>query len=139
MQMEVRKVTTYALIHTYLYIIEGIYPACVNAATLALIDAGIPIKEYVCACTASLANNEIPMIDISHEEEVLGGPTLTIAAMPISGKIVLMEMTQRIHLDHLEKVVEKALEGCKDIRHILDEAVCLHLRDLGSSTGWGTN
>lgn len=103
---------------------------------MALIDAGIPIKEYVCACTASLANNEVPMLDISHEEEVLGGPTLTIAAMPISGKIVLMEMSQRFHLDHLEKVLNKALEGCKDIRQILDEAVRLHLRDLGSSTGW---
>lgn len=79
------------------------------------------------------------MIDISHEEEILGGPTLTIAAMPISGKIVLMEISQRFHLDHLEKVLKKALEGCQDIRHILDEAVRVHLRDLGNSTGWGTS
>jgi len=84
----------------------GIYPACVNAATLAIIDAGnvytplglinpvnnlcvnfvgIPIKEYVCACTASLGNNETPMLDISHQEEVMGGPTLTVAALPMSG------------------------------------------------------
>lgn len=75
--------------------IPGIYPACVNAATLALVDAGIPLKEYVCACTASLANNDVPMVDISHQEEVIGGPTLTVAALPISGKIVLMEMSQR--------------------------------------------
>ncbi|KAJ8976378.1 hypothetical protein NQ317_003233 [Molorchus minor] len=93
----------------------GIYPACVNAATLALIDAGIPIKEYVCACTASLANNNIPMLDISHQEEIIGGPTLTVAALPMS---------------------EKALQGCRDIRQILDEAVRLHVRDVGSSTGW---
>ena len=26
---------------------------CINAATLAVIDAGIPMKDYVCACTAS--------------------------------------------------------------------------------------
>lgn len=110
-----------------------------NAATLALIDAGIPIKEYVCACTASLANNDVPMIDISHEEEIMGGPTLTVAALPMSGKIVLMEMSQRFHLDHLEKVSNKALQGCKDIRQILDEAVRLHLRDVGSSTGWGVS
>ncbi|KAJ8925358.1 hypothetical protein NQ315_009188 [Exocentrus adspersus] len=114
----------------------GIYPACVNAATLALIDAGIPIKEYVCACTASLANNDIPMLDISHQEEVMGGPTLTVAALPISGKIVLMEMSQRFHLDHLQKVLEKALQGCRDIKQILDEAVRLHVRDVGCSTGW---
>ncbi|CAG9813570.1 unnamed protein product [Phaedon cochleariae] len=114
----------------------GIYTACVNAATLALIDAGIPLKEYVCACTASLANNDVPMIDISHQEEIIGGPTLTVAALPMSGKIVLMEMSQRFHMDHLEKVLNKALQGCKDIRQILDEAVRLHVRDIGSSTGW---
>ena len=32
----------------------GNYCACVNAATLALIDAGIPLVDYVSACTASL-------------------------------------------------------------------------------------
>ncbi|XP_030760050.1 exosome complex component RRP41 [Sitophilus oryzae] len=114
----------------------GIYPACVNAATLAIIDAGIPIKEYVCACTASLGNNDIPMLDVSHQEEVIGGPTLTVAALPMSGKIVLMEMSQRFHLDHLPKVLDKALEGCKDIKAILDEAVKNHVREMGSSTGW---
>ncbi|XP_016368331.1 exosome complex component RRP41-like [Sinocyclocheilus rhinocerous] len=29
----------------------GNYSACVNAATLALVDAGIPMRDYVCACT----------------------------------------------------------------------------------------
>ncbi|XP_017784011.1 PREDICTED: exosome complex component RRP41 [Nicrophorus vespilloides] len=114
----------------------GVYPACVNAATLALIDAGIPLKEYVCACSASLANNDIPMVDISHQEEMLGGPTLTIAALPMSEKIVLMEMSQRFHIDHLPKVMAKALKGCKDIKVILDEAVRSHVEDVGCSTGW---
>lgn len=115
----------------------GVYPACVNAATLALIDAGIPLKEYVCSCTASLANNDVPMVDISHQEEIIGGPTLTVAALPMSGKVVLMEMSQRFHLDHLPKVLDKALQGCKDIKVILDEAVRRHVEDVGSSTGWG--
>lgn len=121
------------------HIILGIYPACVNAATLALIDAGIPLKEYVCACTASLANNDIPMIDVSHPEEVMGGPTLTVAALPMSGKIVLMEMSQRFHLDHLPKVLEKALQGCRDIKVILDEAVRRHVEEFGHSTGWANS
>lgn len=56
-----------------------------NAATLALIDAGIPIKEYVCACTASLANGDVPLIDITHLEETTGGPNLTVAALSTSG------------------------------------------------------
>ena len=25
---------------------------CINAATMALIDAGVPMKDFVCACSA---------------------------------------------------------------------------------------
>jgi len=42
----------------------GNYCACVNAATLALIDAGIPLKDYVTACTASLVL-DTPLVDVS--------------------------------------------------------------------------
>lgn len=122
--------------HVFIYIFVGIFPTCVNAATLALIDAGIPLKEYVCACTASIANNNQAMVDISHEEEVIGGPTLTIVALPMSEKVVLMEMSRRFHLDHLQLVLEKALEGCKNTKNILDQAVQNHVIEVGASTGW---
>ena len=65
----------------------GNYCASVNAATLALIDAGIPLKEYVTACTASLGNGNIPLVDVSHLEESSGGHTLTIAALTLTGKV----------------------------------------------------
>lgn len=68
----------------------GNYCACVNAATLALIDAGIPMTEYMVACTASLANGDIPLVDISNLEENSGGPNLTIAAFPLSKQMTLV-------------------------------------------------
>lgn len=46
--------------------------AAVNASTLALIDAGICLKEYICACTASLTNDGVPLLDVSHLEEISG-------------------------------------------------------------------
>lgn len=46
--------------------------AAVNAATLALIDAGICMKEYICACTASLTAEGVPLLDVSHLEEISG-------------------------------------------------------------------
>lgn len=60
---------------------------CVNAATLALIDAGIAMEEFVISCTSSLANGETPLVDISHLEETMGGPSITVAILPISGKV----------------------------------------------------
>lgn len=113
----------------------GNYCACVNAATLALIDAGIPIKDYVIACTASLVA-DTPLVDISSLESTTGGPELTVAVLPKSGEIVLTEMSQRFHMDHLEKVMEVALEGCRDVYHILDKEVRRHVSVVGSSLGW---
>uniref|UniRef100_A0A1B0GJ79 Putative exosome complex component RRP41 n=2 Tax=Lutzomyia longipalpis TaxID=7200 RepID=A0A1B0GJ79_LUTLO len=116
----------------------GNYCAAINAATLALIDAGIGLREYVCACTASLANGKVPMMDISYIEEVSGGATLTVASLPSSGKIAFMEMSQRFHLDDLSKVLEHALEGCREVKKILDQAVREHVLKVGSAGDWGT-
>ena len=57
----------------------GNYCACVNAATLALIDAGIPLRDYVTACTASLVEDK-PLVDISSLESTQGGPELTVVS-----------------------------------------------------------
>merc|ERR1719229_864863 len=95
----------------------GNYCASVNAATLALIDAGIPMRDYVCACSASLVD-DAPMVDISSLEATAGGPELTVAVLPRSGETVLIEMSQRFHIDHLGRVMDAALQGCQDIYEI---------------------
>ncbi|XP_071746794.1 exosome complex component RRP41 [Lepeophtheirus salmonis] len=104
----------------------GHYCASVNAATLALIHAGIPLRDYVCACSASLIK-ETPLVDINKLESSLGGPELILASLPKSGEIVHLEMSQRFHMDHLDKVIDEALEGTRKIRDILDAAVREHL------------
>jgi hypothetical protein len=48
-----------------------------------------------------------------------------------------MEMSQRFHLDHLPKVVERALQGCRDIYQILDRAVRRHIEVSGAAVRWG--
>lgn len=48
-------------IDIYLQIIQhdgGTLQACINAATMALIDAGIAMTDYVCACTAGWVERE---------------------------------------------------------------------------------
>ncbi|XP_039283150.1 exosome complex component RRP41 [Nilaparvata lugens] len=116
----------------------GNYCCCVNAATLALIDAGIPINEYVIGCTASLANNSVAMLDISHlEESLASSPSLAIVAMPLSKKIVVAEMLERVHVDHLAGMVGVALKGCQQIHAVLDAAVRAHMADKGSASHWG--
>ncbi len=52
---------TYPAIITLLFPLSGNRCVSVNAATMALIDAGIPMKDYVCACSASYIQ-DTPML-----------------------------------------------------------------------------
>uniref|UniRef100_A0A1B0A4K6 Uncharacterized protein n=1 Tax=Glossina pallidipes TaxID=7398 RepID=A0A1B0A4K6_GLOPL len=67
----------------------------------------------------------------AHFEEV-SGPTLTVALLPLSNKIAFMEMSQRFHLEHLPKVLERALNGCRKIKAVMEKAVHKHLMQMGS-------
>lgn len=100
----------------------GNYSACVNAATLALIDAGIPMREFVCSCTTGLVD-DVPLLDVSHIESTMSGAQLTVAVLPKSGEIVMLEMSSQFHMDYLTKVLDAAVQGSKDIYHILNAAV----------------
>jgi len=106
----------------------GNYCASVNAATLALIDAGIPMRDYVCACSASFIN-DTPIIDINYMEESSGGSELIVATLPKSEQIVFLEMNSRLHEDNLSSVLDLAVKGCKDIHDVLDQAVRDHVTE----------
>ncbi|XP_075986273.1 exosome complex component Ski6 [Anticarsia gemmatalis] len=112
----------------------GAFCASVNAATLALIDAGIPLRAYACACSASMAwlNGEPEaLVDVGHVEEAAGGVVLTVASLPSTGSIGLLEQSHRLHMDYFNIVMSRAMQGCRDIEVILDKAVREHLAE-----GW---
>ncbi|KAJ8272604.1 hypothetical protein GJAV_G00091200 [Gymnothorax javanicus] len=106
----------------------GNYSACVNAATLAVIDAGIPMRDYVCACTAGFVE-DTPLADLCHVEESGGGTSLSLALLPRSGQIALVQMDARLHQDHLDALIEAAMTACKGLSDVLDNVVRQHLQE----------
>ncbi|XP_076454684.1 exosome complex component RRP41-like [Babylonia areolata] len=112
----------------------GNYCASVNAATLALIDAGIPLRDYVCACSSGFAR-ETALADMNHLEESSGCPELTVATLAKSRNIVFLEMNSRLHEDHLSAVMERAVAGCADVYHVLDTAVRDYVGETAATFG----
>jgi exosome complex component RRP41 len=110
--------------------------ACINAATLALVDAGIPMSDYVAACTtgsaAYYAGNEEdadPLLDLNGaEEQEL--PFLTAANSGGEGKVTSLIMETRVQLGRLESMIAVSLDGCKQIRRIIDDIVRAHGKTL---------
>ena len=104
-----------------------------SAVSLIYFCLGIPLKEYVSACTASITKSGVPLVDISHAEELLGCPVLTVVILPLSEKIVFTEMSQRFHISLLNDVLSEGFICCKKIRHILDATVNQYLGDTCNS------
>ncbi|RWS00343.1 exosome complex component RRP41-like protein [Dinothrombium tinctorium] len=99
------------------------YSACINAATLAIINAGIPIKDIVCACSAGIIN-DTPMVDLSYIEESMGSNAmLTVALLPKEKQILSMESSGRIHLEAMDSLVDTAINGCMDVNNIMKGTV----------------
>lgn len=122
------------------------YCVAVNAATLALIDAGIPIKDYAIGCTIALPdasaacdgdeNLGIGILDVNNLEETGSSVALSVVALPETineltkepGFIVVTQGSgQRLHASRLEAMKLRALYGCRNIKTILDRAVRHHL------------
>ena len=83
----------------------GLLQTCINAATLALIDAGIPMLDYVCACSAGCIDKE-PILDLNNLEESADTPELTVAILPRSGKVNLVEVRRKDKL-YVKMILKK--------------------------------
>ncbi|CAO3619800.1 unnamed protein product [Cunninghamella blakesleeana] len=108
----------------------SILQTCINATTLALIDAGIPMTDFICACSAGCIDNKVSILDLNNIEENSDTPELTLAILPRSGKVNLIELESRLHIEHLESVTELAKEGCLQIHEILSEVVRNNMEHL---------
>lgn len=92
----------------------GILSAALNAASLALVDAGIPVIDAVCACAAGVIDGE-PILDLNYPEENANAPVLPLAIHPSTGKIVTLVMHARMPLDLLDRTIALAVVGCQQI------------------------
>lgn len=101
--------------------------ACINAATLALIHAGIPMKDFVVSCSATLIDDKA-LVDVCHFEEAASNlPELTLSMLPKSKQIVSLESAGRVPLDMLEKMIDGAVAGCEEIHQLCKTIVLNHI------------
>jgi len=105
--------------------------AAINASTLALQDAGIPMKDFVCACSAGYAtdgNTDTTLVDLNRKEEsTTGGQPavqLPCAMLPQRETVVFAQCEARLpNYAALERVLEAAMDGCRAVFDIMQAAV----------------
>ncbi|NVM27633.1 MAG: exosome complex exonuclease Rrp41 [Candidatus Helarchaeota archaeon] len=96
--------------------------ACINAASLAIADAGIAQRDLVSAVAVGKINGKI-VLDLSDVEDKEGEADLPIAIMPQSNKITLLQFDGKMTKDEFVEAMNLGLEGIKKIYKLQQEAI----------------
>jgi exosome complex component RRP41 len=110
----------------------GLVCAAINAASLAVLDAGIPMKDLLCACSAGYATDmETTLVDLNRREEssFAGQPAvyLPVAILPQRGTVVLAQCEARLpSFETFERVLDAAMESCQAVFQIMQAATREH-------------
>lgn len=86
----------------------------INATSIALADAGIPMQDLISSCATGKVNGEI-ILDVAGKEDMLGEVDLPIAWIPKRDEITLLQMDGKINKTELKKCIKLAKKGCKEI------------------------
>ena len=99
--------------------------AGICAASMALADAGLKMKDLVAAVSVGRVDDKL-VVDLDYNEEAYeDGPVVDIplAMTPNTNEITLLQMDGLISKDELKKVLEMGKKVCKDIYEIQKKAL----------------
>lgn len=115
----------------------GLLAACLNAASVALVDAGVPMPSVLGAvasgCILPTDNSLLrpePVLDLNGAEEVeLPFLTLGTVAGETEGedKVAVLLMETRVQMTGLDNpldiMMRVGLDGCKQVRRTMEDVI----------------
>ncbi len=139
---EISKVTEWALlpavdikefpntvIDVQIYILQAdasTRTAGINAASMALAHAGIPMKDLVCSVAVGKNDKEL-IVDVTKEEEDYhegeGATDFATAKLANSDQLTLLQMDGKIQPELVGKALEMAKKACEEIYEVQKKAL----------------
>lgn len=92
----------------------GTRTAGITAASVALADAGIPMRDLVASIASGKVDDTI-ILDLQKEEDQFGDGDMPIAYMPQKEKVTLLQMDGDFEPQEFEKAIDVAIEGSEKI------------------------
>jgi len=102
----------------------GTRTAALNAASIALADAGIPMRSLVSACAVGKVDDTL-VLDLNKDEDNYGQADMPIAMTP-DGKITLLQMDGHLTPEEFKQGLEMAQEGCRQVYEMQRKALMDH-------------
>ncbi len=107
--------------------------AGICAASIALADAGIPMKDLIAAVSVGRVDDQI-VVDLDYQEEAYeDGPVadVPVAVMPSTNQITLLQMDGEIEKEQLHKALMLAVKKCEQINVIQKAALKEKYKHVG--------
>jgi exosome complex component RRP41 len=89
----------------------------INAASLALASAGIPMKDLVAACSVGKIDDTL-IVDLNGKEDNNSESDVAFAILPSKEKVSLLQMDGNLTQEELSKLIKLATDSCKKIYEI---------------------
>ena len=94
----------------------------INALSLALASAGIPMKELVAACSVGKINGTL-IVDLNGIEDNNSESDVAVAMMPKSNLVTLLQMDGVLTKDEFMKLLVTAKKTCEKVNEIQKQAL----------------
>ncbi len=96
--------------------------AGITAASVAIADAGIPMKELIPSCASGKIDGKV-VVDLFDTEDNYGEADVPVAIIPRTGEIALLQMDGNLTQEEFEEALNLAIKGCKDVYEKQKEAL----------------
>ena len=100
----------------------GTRTAGINAAAVALADAGVPMRDLVSSVAVGKVDDTI-VLDLMKEEDNYGTTDMPIAMLPRKKVITLLQMDGHLTPEEFERAIEMAMKGCEQIYEAQKQAL----------------
>lgn len=114
-----------AVVDVHITVIQadgGTRCAAINAASLALADAGIPMKCLVPAVAVGKADG-ILLVDLGDEEDKYGQGDVPMAIMPQTGEITLLQQDGFFKREELVEAMQMGINSCNYLHELQKDAL----------------
>ncbi|MBI5177252.1 exosome complex exonuclease Rrp41 [Candidatus Micrarchaeota archaeon] len=100
----------------------GTRVSAINAASVALVDAGIPIRDIVSAVSVGKADGKM-VVDLDKDEDNWGESDMPLAFSVRTGEMLLFQMDGMLTLEELSTGIDLGFEAAKKVRAIQTDAL----------------
>lgn len=136
--MEISKVVSEALssaivleklpraeIDVFIQVLEadaGTRIASLTASSVAVADAGVPMRDLVVGCTAGKADGKI-VLDLSKDEDNFGQADIPMAILPRTGKVVLLQLDGDVTEEEFNEATSMMMDAMPRISELQRNAL----------------